>query len=335
MAGDPLALAVLGHGLVDPARPWLRADDEAVLRGRAAFETLRVYAGRPFRLEAHLERLARSAEVLELAEPDAAGLAGLVAAALGHVGGVDAVLRLVWTPGAAGGPPTGFALVTALPEGLDGMRAVGIALATLQLATGATARQASPWLLAGVKSTSYAVNMAAQHEARRRGADDALFLSLEGTALECPTSNIWFVDGGTLHTPALDLGILAGVTRETLLAAAADSGIDVAEGAYPRERLMAGRRDVHLVERARGDAGRPHGRGADRRRPSRARRRIDAGGAARGGGSVVGVQGAWVHAAGCVGWSCSGGNRVVAGAPKPSAHATKGARGGTLGFPHA
>ena len=52
-----------GHGLVDPAQPWLRADDEAVLRGRAAFETLRVYAGRPFRLAEHLERLTGSAEV--------------------------------------------------------------------------------------------------------------------------------------------------------------------------------------------------------------------------------------------------------------------------------
>ncbi len=237
MRGDPLALAILGHGLVDPARPWLRADDEAVLRGRAAFETLRVYAGRPFRLAVHLERLERSAEVLELAVPDAPRLTGLVAAALAHVGDIDAVLRLVWTPGAAGGPPTGFALVTALPDGLDGMRGEGIALASLQLAIGATARHASPWLLAGVKSTSYAVNMAAQHEARRRGADDALFLSLEGTALECPTSNVWFVEKGALHTPALDLGILAGVTRDTLLAAAGDGGLDVEEGAYPRERL--------------------------------------------------------------------------------------------------
>jgi 4-amino-4-deoxychorismate lyase len=239
MPGDPLALALLGHGLVDPARPWLRADDEAVLRGRAAFETLRVYAGRPFRLAAHLERLVRSAEVLELAAPDSGGLTGLVEAALAHVGDVDAVLRLVWTPGAAGGPPTGFALVTALPGGLEGTRAEGIALASLQLATGATARQASPWLLAGVKSTSYAVNMAAQHEARRRGADDALFLSLEGTALECPTSNVWFVEDGALHTPALDLGILAGVTRDTLLDAAAEALLDIEEGAYPRERLAA------------------------------------------------------------------------------------------------
>ena len=238
MSGDPLALAVLGHGLVDPSRPWLRADDEAVLRGRAAFETLRVYGGRPFRLAEHLDRLARSAEVLELDEPDAPGLEGLVGEALGGLGAVDAVLRLVWTPGAGHGP-TGFALVTPLPEGADAMRARGIELATLQLAIGTTARQASPWLLAGVKSTSYAVNMAAQHEARKRGADDALFLSLEGIALECPTSNVWFVDEGVLHTPGLDLGILAGVTRDTLLAAAAEARMDVEEGAYPRTRLAA------------------------------------------------------------------------------------------------
>jgi 4-amino-4-deoxychorismate lyase len=238
MSRDPLALAVLGRGLVDPRRPWLRADDEAVLRGRAAFETLRVYGGRPFRLAEHLDRLARSAEVLELEAPDAAGLAALVSEALAGLGGVDAVLRLVWTPGAGDGP-TGFALVTPLQEGLDAMRARGIELATLQLAIGTTARQASPWLLAGVKSTSYAVNMAAQHEARKRGADDALFLSLEGIALECPTSNVWFVEEGVLHTPGLDLGILAGVTREALLAAAAEARMEVEQGAYPRRRLAA------------------------------------------------------------------------------------------------
>jgi len=53
---EPLALAVLGHGVVDPSHPWLHADDAGVLRGRAAFETMRVYEGRPFRLADHLER---------------------------------------------------------------------------------------------------------------------------------------------------------------------------------------------------------------------------------------------------------------------------------------
>ncbi len=239
MSSTPLALAVLGRGVVDPATPLLRADDEAVLRGRAAFETMRVYAGVPFRVDLHLRRLAESAQVLELPPPDTGALAGLVAEALAPLDGPDAVLRVVWTPGSGDGDSVGFVLVTALPAGFDELRARGIELASLQLAIGAATRNRSPWLLPGVKSTSYAVNMAAQAEARRRGADDALFLSLEGIALECPTSNVWFVEDGVLHTPALDLGILAGVTRETLLAAARDAGLALAEGEYPHERLAA------------------------------------------------------------------------------------------------
>jgi len=233
----PLALAVLGRGVVDPSLPLLRADDEAVLRGRAAFETLRVYAGAPFRVDPHLNRLAESARVLELPPPDTAALAGLVAEALASLDRPDAVLRVVWTPGAGGDGSIGFVLVTPLPAGLDELRARGMELASMQLAIGAATRRDSPWLLPGVKSTSYAVNMAAQAEARRRGADDALFLSLEGIALECPTSNVWFVERGALHTPALELGILAGVTRETLVAAAADAGLPLAEGEYPPELL--------------------------------------------------------------------------------------------------
>ena len=56
-----LAVAVNGRGVVDPSEPVLRADDEALLRGRAAFETIRVYGGKPFKLAEHLERLAASA----------------------------------------------------------------------------------------------------------------------------------------------------------------------------------------------------------------------------------------------------------------------------------
>ena len=183
---------------------------------------------------------------------------------------------MVWTPGAGGDGSIGFVLVTPLPAGFDEMRARGIELASLQLAIGASTRREAPWLLPGVKSTSYAVNMAAQAEARRRGADDALFLSLEGVALECPTSNIWFVEDGALHTPALELGILAGVTRETLIAAAEDAGMRLVEGEYPREQVAARRRGVHLVERARGDARRPSRRRADRRRASGGRGGPDA-----------------------------------------------------------
>jgi len=98
----PLALAVLGRGIVDPAQPSLHADDEAVLRGRAAFETMRVYDGVPFRLDAHLARLAASAEVLALPRPDAAALADLARAAIGEAGAPGATLRVVWTAGREG-----------------------------------------------------------------------------------------------------------------------------------------------------------------------------------------------------------------------------------------
>jgi 4-amino-4-deoxychorismate lyase len=237
---EPLALAVLGHGVVDPTRPWLHADDAGVLRGRAAFETTRVYEGRPFRLADHLGRLSGSADVLGLPAPDLASLTRLADQAVAASGAADAVLRVVWTGGREDEEEGfGFALVTRLPEGLDDLRARGMSLAPLQLAIGAHARKSSPWLLPGVKSTSYAVNMAAQREAKLRGADDAVFVSTELIVLEGPTSNVWFREGDTLCTPSLDLGILAGVTRDTLLHAAAEAGMQVVEDAFPLERMAA------------------------------------------------------------------------------------------------
>ena len=74
-----LAVAVAGRGLVDPSEPVFRADDEALLRGGAAFETIRVYGGKPFLLARHLERLAHSARALSLPDVhEAEALAALV-----------------------------------------------------------------------------------------------------------------------------------------------------------------------------------------------------------------------------------------------------------------
>ena len=92
--------------------------------------------------------------------------------------------------------------------------------------------------LAGTKSTSYAVHMAAEAEAKRRGADDAVFVDGDGIVLEGPVTNIWWREGDTLVTPSLELGILAGETRATLLELAAGLGYAVEEGAYPLARLL-------------------------------------------------------------------------------------------------
>ena len=107
--------------------------------------------------------------------------------------------------------------------------------------------------------------MAAIDEARRRGADDAVFVSPDGIVLEGPTTNLWWRRGETLFTPSLELGILAGVTRATLLELAA---LPVVEGAFPLARAGRRGRGVHLVVRARGRAG-----GRARRPPDPARRR--------------------------------------------------------------
>ena len=229
-----LALAVAGRGLVSPEEPVIRADDEALLRGQAAFETLRVYGGRPFRLDAHLERLESSARAIGLPVPDSAELEELATLVLPLAGATDAVLRVVWSAGPVDGPPAGLALLSEVPGWIDEVRARGARAVSLL-----GVRAAVPWLLPGVKSTSYAVNMAAEAEAKRRGADEAVFVDAEGVVLEGTVTNVWWRKGQMLYTPALGLGILAGVTRAALVELADAEGYAVDEGAYSLDVLSA------------------------------------------------------------------------------------------------
>lgn len=233
-----LAVAVGGRGIVQPDEPVLHADDEALIRGRAAFETTRVYGGRPFKLDEHLARLAGSAVRIGLPPVDEVTCRELASAALGEAGEPECTLRLYWTAGREGqARPTALALVSSLPEALEGRRSQGVSLIALPLGLEADLRAVAPWLLGGVKSTSYAVNMAAEAEARRRGADDAVFLASGNIVLEGPVTNVWWRRQRVLYTPALELGILAGVTRATLVAEAAKLGYQVREGAFPLEHL--------------------------------------------------------------------------------------------------
>jgi 4-amino-4-deoxychorismate lyase len=226
-----LAVVQLGRGPVPVDTPVLHADDEGVLRGRAVFETLRVYGEGPFRLAEHLGRLAGSAVRLDLAEPDPAAFAAAATEAIAASGRDDLVLRFLWSAGREGaGRPTGFALASALPPGLEELRARGLRLSVVEW---------SPGALAGAKSTSYAANMAAQAEAQRRAADDALLVDPAGTVLEAPTANVWWREGDRLLTPTLELPILAGITRAVLVELAPGAGYEVEEGVFRLERLAA------------------------------------------------------------------------------------------------
>jgi 4-amino-4-deoxychorismate lyase len=233
-----------GPGSQGPAGPGLDPLDLALVRGEAVFEALRVYGGRPFRLRAHLDRLAASARAIELPLPG--GLDDLAARAVKAAGGGDLVLRLICTKGregaqagAGGGGPVAFAICTDIPASFEEERRRGLRLVLLTTATDPLLRAAAPWLLAGVKTISYATNMAAQRTARARGADDAVLVGLGGELLEAPTASLWWRTGQTLFTPSLDLGILAGITRATLLDLAPTLGLKVLEGVYTAEDLLA------------------------------------------------------------------------------------------------
>jgi 4-amino-4-deoxychorismate lyase len=237
-------LAVLATGPGAPAGhppgpPALDPLDLALVRGEAVFEAMKVYGGRPFRLDAHLTRLAASARAIELALPE--GLEALAARAVAAAGQGDAVLRLICTrgPEGAGGGPVAFAICTDVPTSFEEDRRRGLRLVLLTTATDPLLRAASPWLLPGVKTISYATNMAAQRAARARGADDAVLVGLGGELLEAPTASLWWRTGQTLHTPSLDLGILAGITRAVLRDLAPTLGLKVLEGVFTAEDLAA------------------------------------------------------------------------------------------------
>lgn len=225
-----LAVVELGRGLVPADAPVLHPDDEGVLRARAVFETVRVYGGNPFRLDRHLDRFAASAARLGLPSPDRMAFTEAAAETIAAAGTPDAVLRLLWTAGREGvHRPVGLALVSSLPPDLEELHARGLRLATVPWAPGA---------LAGAKSTSYAENLAARDAAARRDADDALLVAADGTVLEAPTANVWWCEHDRLLTPALELPILAGVTRAALLELAPAAGYTVEEGSFPLERLL-------------------------------------------------------------------------------------------------
>jgi 4-amino-4-deoxychorismate lyase len=212
-------LAVLGHGVVPADTPILRADDLGALRGDGIFETVHVRDGRPWLLDEHLARMARSARLLELPLPPRSALAELADQALARWNaGSEGALRLVCTRGPeAGGLATIYATISPIGEATLRARREGIAVLTASLGFPAAARTAAPWLLGGAKTLSYAVNMASQRWAAAQGADDVLWLSTDGYALEAPTATLVWRAGSTLWTvPAEATGILAGTTTRWL-----------------------------------------------------------------------------------------------------------------------
>jgi len=189
------------------------ATDEGLLRGDGVFEVIRLYAGRPFAFEEHLQRLERSATNLRLAL-DVEAVRSDAWRLLRHAGtGRDhELLRIVVTRGGKR-----LLLTESLPKTADRARLATITYAPTRI-------------LDGVKSLSYAANMLASRLARERGFDAALLVSPHGRVLEAPTSSLFWIKDGEALTPPLSEHILASITRRVV--------IDVS-GARERECTLA------------------------------------------------------------------------------------------------
>lgn len=234
MASEPGVVVTLDGQLQDPATPLLHADDLAVVRGDGIFESLLVRDGRPCLLEAHLGRLTQSARLMDLPAPDLPRWRAAVATATARwteQGGREGVLRLIYSRGREGdSEPTGFAMIGAVADRVATARTDGVAAVILARSLPTDAAADMPWLLAGAKTLSYAVNMAALRHAEREGAGEVIFISSEDNVLEGPRSTVVVaaeIDGKLgLLTPPPWYPILRGTTQQALFEVARNKGYD-------------------------------------------------------------------------------------------------------------
>jgi branched-chain amino acid aminotransferase len=202
---------VNGHW-VHPHEATISLNDVAVLRGYSAFEALRTYHRQPFHLEEHLNRLYRSAELIELTVPwSRAYITQLVHEIIERNAYEHASIRLFVTGGETEdsilplGKPTLAVLITPLGERNMERFAQGYKVITTLL------QRSTP----EAKTTSYLEAIRALKEATRHDAVDALFVNAQGHVLEATRSNFFVFRGDTLVTPRD--GVLMGITRNVVL----------------------------------------------------------------------------------------------------------------------
>ncbi|MBI3768564.1 MAG: aminotransferase class IV [Deltaproteobacteria bacterium] len=224
------------------ARAAISALDRGFLYGDGLFETVRTYRGRPFGLEQHLARLARSARAFRIPfERDPAYWRPRVARLLraNALDASDAAVRLTISRGAGplgllpppGLRPTTLLVASAIDTRLRGAQArgVGVCFFPYRLVTAT---------LPSHKTLHYLPAVLGKMLAARARAFEALYLSADDSVLEGTTSNVFVVREGTLITPPLH-GILPGVTRRFLAAVARRARIPLREAAIARRELLA------------------------------------------------------------------------------------------------
>lgn len=235
-------LALLDGTVIDSTTPLLRADDLGILRGDGIFETVLVVQGEPRELGAHLDRLERSAGLMQLRLPDRVEWERVVRAVIDQWpwgAEREMALKLVCTRGIDGGDgtPTGYGLGMSIGADTLRKRRSGVSVITLERGYAPDLMERAPWLLLSAKTLSYAVNMAAMREAEARGVDEVLFTATDGSVLEGPTSTVVLAEGRTLLTTPPASGVLRGTTQGALFRAAEQAGWQTRVEAFQAERM--------------------------------------------------------------------------------------------------
>ena len=219
-----MKLVSIDGDLYPPERALVSVYDRGFLYGDAVFEVLRTYGGVPFAMSEHVERLRRSAERVLIETPiDDLAWAREIERAIREAKNRESYARVMLTRGS--GPigldpdlahkPLRVVIVEPLVPPPRQFYADGIALATV-----ATKRAVDDTAAAGAKVSNYLANLLAVREAKAKGAAEALIVDAHGHIVEGASSNIFIVRGGALVTPPESAGILAGITRANILAAA-------------------------------------------------------------------------------------------------------------------
>lgn len=224
-------IAFLNGRLVDVEGAAIPIGDAGFLHADGVFETALLRNGGFLRLRQHLDRFAASARIMRLAAPGTDELDDVVREVVRANALRDAAIRITLTRGAGTGPTL---LVTARPP--DRAWAERARLGW-HLVTARTRRPSTAAVPAQLKALGRTYSILARHEAREAGADDALLLTDQGDVCEGPTWNVFWRTGPVLFTPALDAGVLAGVTRSILLEVAGAAGLEPREGLWPRAQL--------------------------------------------------------------------------------------------------
>jgi branched-chain amino acid aminotransferase len=195
----PTSLASLDGEIMLAAEATIPATDDGLIRGDGAFEVIRVYDGRPYAMDAHMERLERSGANLRLpidsetVRTEAYKL--LAETTRSGAPGDHRLLRIMITRGGRR-----VMLTERLPPVPETVRVMSV-------------RYSPTLLLDAIKSLSYGANMLATRLAQEAGFDEALLVTPDGMVLEAPTSSIFWVLDGRLETTPLDDHVLASITR--------------------------------------------------------------------------------------------------------------------------